>query len=417
MPERDVVVRLPRPHPQQARFIESLAKRKIIRAGRRSGKTWGMAILAVQAFLTGKRVLYAAPTQDQVGTFWHRVMTALGGAIEAGVYRKNETLHLVELPPTAQRIRAKTAWNADSLRGDYADLLILDEWQLMCEDAWELVGAPMLLDNDGDAIFVYTPPSLRTAGTTKAHDPQHASKLFKKHEADPSGRWATFHFTSHDNPTIPRDALAEITNDMSQAAYRMEILAEELNEAPGALWKRGQIDALRVKDHPPLTRIAIGVDPAATSVEGANETGIIVAGLGADGHGYILSDQSGRYTPGEWGAKVVTAYASWEADRIVPEVNNGGEMVTHTVQTAARDLGVGVRVKPVHASRGKQTRAEPIAALYEQGKVHHVGNFTALEDQLCLWTAEDASPDRLDSLVWCLHDLMLGKRRAEWVMV
>lgn len=198
---------------------------------------------------------------------------------------------------------------------------------------------------------------------------------------------------------------------------RQELHAELVEDVPGALWKREQLDATRVTIAPALTRIAIGVDPAATSVEGANETGIIVAGLGADGHGYILSDQSGRYTPGEWGAKVVTAYASWEADRIVPEVNNGGEMVTHTVQTAARDLGVGVRVKPVHASRGKQTRAEPIAALFEQGKVHMVGSFAALEDQLCTWTAEDASPDRMDALVWALTDLMLGKRRAEWVMV
>jgi len=381
---REYTVHLPRPHTYQAAFIDSLAKRKIIRAGRRGGKTVGSSVLAVRAFLAGRRVLYAAPTQEQVSTFWSRVVTALWEPIEATVYRKNETLHLIELPQTAQRIRAKTAWNADTLRGDYADLLILDEYQLMDEDAWELVGAPMLLDNNGDAVFIYTPPSLRSRSVSKARDPQHARKLFEKYATDTTGRWATFHFTSHDNPYLNRDALSEITQDMTQAAYRMEIMAEDLDEAPGALWTHALIDRTRVPEPPDLTRIVVGIDPAATSGPDADETGIIVAGLGSDGHGYILDDLSGRYTPAEWGAKAVRAYDTWKADRIVPEVNNGGEMVTHTVQTAARDLGIPVRVVPVRASRGKVVRAEPIVALFEQNKIHLTTSLPALEDQLCL---------------------------------
>ncbi len=377
----------------------------------------GSAILAVRAFLAGRRVLYAAPTQDQVSTFWARVVTALWEPIEAGLYRKNETLHLIEAPQTPQRIRAKTAWNADTLRGDYADLLILDEFQLMCEDSWELVGAPMLLDNNGDAIFIYTPPSLRSRSTSKARDPQHAAKLFKAHSQNGNGRWATFHFASHDNPTISREALSEITGDMSRAAYRMEILAEDLDEAPGALWTHALLDENRVTEAPALTRIVVGIDPAATSGDAASETGMIVAGLDSNGHGYVLDDLSSHYTPASWGAKAVNAYADWKADRIVPEVNNGGEMVTHTVQTAARDLGIPVRIVPVRASRGKATRAEPVVALYEQHKIHHVGTFPGLEYQLCLWTPGDDSPDRLDALVWALTDLMLGRRRPEWVIV
>jgi len=150
-----------RPHEKQFKFINSNAKRKVVRAGRRGGKTVGMSIQAVRAFLGDKengilpkRVLYAAPTQDQVDRFWHEVVSALLPAIDAGVFYKNETKHIVEKAGTEQRIRAKTAWSSDTLRGDYADLLILDEWQLMNEDAWELVGAPMLLDNDGDAVFI-----------------------------------------------------------------------------------------------------------------------------------------------------------------------------------------------------------------------------------------------------------------------
>jgi hypothetical protein len=184
------VINLRKPHSRQLEFLRSKAKRRVIRAGRRGGKTVGMAIFAVEAFLAGSRVLYAAPTQDQVGTFWFEIVEALREPIEAGIFIKNETNHTIELPHTKQRIRAKTAWNADTLRGDYADVLILDEFQLMGEDTWDTVGAPMLLDNDGTAIFIYTPPSLRMTTRSKARDPRYASKMFKRAQGSTDGRWA-----------------------------------------------------------------------------------------------------------------------------------------------------------------------------------------------------------------------------------
>jgi len=220
-------VKLRCPHEKQKEFIESQAKRRIIKAGRRGGKTVGMAIEAVQKFLEGKRVLYGAPTAEQVETFWYEITQALAEPINAKVFTKNETEKAIELTGTKQRIRAKTCWNADTLRGDYADLLILDEFQLMNEDAWEVVGAPMLLDNDGDAVFIYTPPSLRSAGVTKAKDPRHASKLYQMAKEDTTGRWQAFHFTSHDNPCISAVALQELFKDMSRSSYRQEILAED----------------------------------------------------------------------------------------------------------------------------------------------------------------------------------------------
>ena len=226
-PQNEYKIRLLRPHAKQELFRRSKAKRKVIRAGRRGGKTTGSAIIAVDYFLAGKRVLYAAPTIDQVEAFWFEVCRALEEPIQAKLFNKNETEHSIEFPGTKQRIRAKTAWNADTLRGDYADLLILEEWQLSNEDAWEVVGAPMLLDNDGDAIFIYTPPSLRSTGTSKARDPRHAAKLYLKAQEDKSGRWETFHFTSYDNPHLSRVALNEITKDMSRDAYRHEIMAED----------------------------------------------------------------------------------------------------------------------------------------------------------------------------------------------
>ncbi len=227
-------VHLRAPHPRQAEFINSKAKRIIIRAGRRSGKTVGIAIKALMAFIgdeengiPGKRVLYAAPTSEQTDRFWYEITTALAEAIQIGKYAMNKSERYIEKPGTLQRIKAKTAWDADTLRGDYADLLILDEWQLTNEDAWEVVGSPMLIDNNGDAVFIYTPPSLRSAGISKAHDPRHAAKMFKAAGEDASGRWTRFHFTSHDNPYLSHEGLAEAVKDMSRAAYRQEILAED----------------------------------------------------------------------------------------------------------------------------------------------------------------------------------------------
>ena len=402
-----LTVHLRRPHPAQELFITSAAKRKVVRAGRRGGKTTGMAILAVQAFLAGKRVLYGVPTSEQLGRFWFECKRALAEPLDAGVYYKNETEHIIELAGTEQRIRAKTAWNADTLRGDFADLLILDEWQLVNEDAWELVGAPMLLDNNGDAVFVYTPLSLGRRAMSKARDPRHAAKMFQTAQQDTSGRWAAFHFTSAENPHISPEALSEITKDMASLAYRQEIMAEDIDEVPGALWKRETLDRGRVLRAPDtIQRVVVGIDPAVTSTEQSDETGIIVAGVDHNRHGYVMADFSGIYSPAGWADRALKAYKDYEADWIIAEDNNGGEMVESTLR--ARDPNA--RIKRVHASRGKAARAEPISAFYEQGTVHHVGSFYELEDQLCSWVPVSASrsPDRLDALVWCMTELLLG---------
>jgi hypothetical protein len=398
MPEYSV--HLPTPHEKQRAFIDSLAKRVVIRAGRRSGKTVGVSIYAVEKFLEGHRILYATPTQEQVGRFWTEVSRALQEPIDAKVFKKNETDHTIELPGTEQRIRAKTAFNSDTLRGDYADILILDEWQLMDEDAWGVVGAPMLLDNNGDARFIYTPPSLHSRSVSKARDPRHAAKLYAKAEADKTGRWQTFHFTSHDNPHISTEALADITGDMTSLAYRQEILAEDIDEAPGALWLRSNLDANRVSDVPKLSRIVVAVDPSATS--GGDEAGVMVAGIDANEHLYILEDASLQGSPLQWATAAVTCYNKYKANLIVAESNNGGEMVSQVIW----QVNASVPVELVHASRGKATRAEPVAALYEHNKGHHVGNFPLLEDELCQWVPGDASPNRLDAMVWAATKLI-----------
>lgn len=227
MDEYKVKLRDTTKHKIQDAFVHCEAKRIAIKAGRRGGKTVGIAKRAVLRFLKGRRQLYGAPTIEQVERFWFEVCAALSEPIEAGVFEKNETKHIIELPHTEQRIKAKTCWNANTLRGDYADDLYLDEWQLMAEDTWEEVGAPMLVDNNGDVVFVHTPPSLSSSGVSKARDLRHASKQFKEVEKDKSGRWATFQFSSHENPYISGEALEDIIRDMTPDAYRREILAQD----------------------------------------------------------------------------------------------------------------------------------------------------------------------------------------------
>ena len=241
---RQLEVNLRLPHNEQNKFRLSTAKRKIIRAGRRGGKTVGMAIVAVEAFLHNRRVLYSAPTGEQTDAFWYEVTNALQPAVSAGLYKIDNTERFIERPGTKNRIKAKTAWNANTLRGDYADLLILDEFQLMDEDTWEVVGQPMLLDNNGDAVFIYTPPSLHSAGVSKARDPRHAAKLFKLAQKDTTGLWEAFHFTSHDNPYISQAALTLLATTMTAQSYRQEILAEDddfnISQLVYGAWNEGQ---------------------------------------------------------------------------------------------------------------------------------------------------------------------------------
>ena len=214
-------------HDAQRPFVESESKRIIVKAGRRGGKTVGAAIKAVRAFNKGLRVLYAAPTSEQTDAFWFEVCRSLAEPIADGVLKKDETDRTIEVLGTKQRIKARTAWHPDHLRGDYADVLILDEYQLQSEDIWDVVGQPMLADNDGDALFIYTPRSLFSTTVSKARDPRHASKMFARAKEDTSGEWAWFHFSSHKNPHISEAGLARITRGMSSTAYKQEILADD----------------------------------------------------------------------------------------------------------------------------------------------------------------------------------------------
>jgi phage terminase large subunit-like protein len=188
---------------------------------------------------------------------------------------------------------------------------------------------------------------------------------------------------------------------------RQELDADLIEDNETALWRRNWIENNRMKQTPPLTRVVVAVDPPASSH--GDECGIVVAGRDAEGAGYVLADLSADgLSPAGWAARVADAYEQFQADTIVAEANQGGEMVKAVLVQAARDLPVRL----VHATRDKQTRAAPFAALYERGSVHHAGVFAELEDQMCNYDGAGKSPDRMDALVWALADLFPSMRAA-----
>lgn len=218
--------------------------------------------------------------------------------------------------------------------------------------------------------------------------------------------------TSENKANLASAFLKKIENRYSGTRLgRQELLAEILSDDPYAMWKRLVIDRNRVGSCPSVRRTVVAVDPPATSGENADECGISVSSLGLDEHYYVLHDGSCQgLSPEGWASRVAQLYGAYDADCIVAEVNNGGDMVASTI----RHINPALPVVTVHATRGKVRRAEPIATMYERGIVHHVGNFGLLEDQMCDFTsdfdsrAKGYSPDRVDSLVWGLTELSTG---------
>jgi phage terminase large subunit-like protein len=215
------------------------------------------------------------------------------------------------------------------------------------------------------------------------------------------------------------DNLSKSALDRLRARYdgtrlgRQELNAELLVDVPGALWTIEMLDGARAKSTPDLRRVVVAVDPSGTKGDGkGDDIGIVVAGLGIDGRGYVLRDATCQLSPDGWGRRAVDMYHRYHADRIVAERNFGGSMVGHVIRSADPLASF----KEVSASRGKIVRAEPIAALYEQGRVSHVGEFSEMEDQLCNMTGAgfigEGSPDRADALVWALSELMLEPKRT-----
>ena len=304
--------------------------------------------------------------------------------------------------PNGARATLFNAVEPDQLRGPQHDLAWADElakWRY-AEETWAQLQLGLRLGERPRQCVTTTPRPI---------------KVLKALLEDPDT--AVTHGTSYENWYNQAEAFLNriVWRYEGTRLGRQELNGELLDDVPGALWSRARIDELRRRAAPELKRIVVAIDPAAGSSEQNDETGIIVAGLGEDDHGYVLEDLTRRGTPDAWASAAVNAYHRWAADRIVGEVNNGGEMVEHVIRT----VDPKVSYRSVRASRGKVARAEPVAALDEQGRVHHVGAFAELEDQMCAMTTDfdraraGFSADRLDARVWALTELMLAPAPGE----
>jgi predicted phage terminase large subunit-like protein len=225
---------------------------------------------------------------------------------------------------------------------------------------------------------------------------------------------ATVRATTYDNPNLSLAVQERLRQQYGGTRIgRQELQAEWLDDVQGALWTWSMIQSKDLREIPQLERVVVAIDPAVSSNEDSDETGIIVCGRASEDEFYVLADYSGKYSPDEWANKAIDAYDKHNADRIVGEVNNGGDMIEYTLRTIQKNIPYTA----VHASRGKKMRAEPIAALYEQGKVFHLDDLPLLEEQMVSWTPEsNLSPDRLDALVWSLTELSLrGKPNIRWI--
>jgi len=352
--------------------------------GRGAGKSHTGANWARnQAFSQpGTEGLVIAPTYRDLR---NTVFPALRAAIPEELYEFRMTNWELALA-NGSVILGYTGQEPDRIRGRNASWAWCDElafWEYP-DDTWVNMMAALRIGHP--RIFVSTTPR--------------NVELLKRLVDDPS--WVTTRATIFDNPHLSASAVAQMDAMYGGTTIgRQELLGEFIDEIPGALWKRAQIEECARVDYPNLKRIVVGVDPAG----GRGETGIVVAGVDHQDRGWVLADLSTAGSPAEWGKAVVGAYHGWKADRVVVERNFGGEMAEHTIRTVDKN----VPIKMVVASRGKVPRAEPVAALYEQGRVFHAVRSPKLEDQMCTYTEDDkTSPDRLDAMVWALSELMVS---------
>ena len=372
----------------------------LLLAGRGFGKTrTGAEWVRSQVWNHGRRrVALVAPTAADARDV---IVEGESGLLNIGAPKERPYYEPSKRRLTWPNGAIATTYSADEperLRGPQHDAAYCDEvasWRY--PEAYDMLLFGLRLGDDPRVVVTTTPKPV---------------KIVRELVADPT-TVVTCGSTYENRANLAPAFLAQIIKKYEGTRLgRQEIEAEILDDVPRALWTRELLEELRWpagKRVPDLSRVVVAVDPAVTSGEEADETGIIVAGRDYDGRGYVFDDRSGRYAPIEWAREAIMLYRKYDADRVVAEVNNGGDLVEATL----RMVDENVSFNAVRATRGKVIRAEPVAALYEQRRIFHVGSFPTLEDQMVSFTtdfdrqAAGYSPDRVDSLVWGMHELLV----------
>jgi phage terminase large subunit-like protein len=384
----------------------------LILAGRGWGKTRTGAEWIQEQVLTGtaSRIALVAATASDARDVIVEGESGLLAIAPRGMRPEYEPSKRRLTWPNGAIATTFSADEPDRLRGPQFDAAWCDEiatWKY--PESWSMLQFGLRLGKQPRVVVTTTPRPV-----------QIIRDLQRRHAAGDKTIAITRGRTNDNRENLAATFLAEIERRYGGTRLgRQELNGELLEDIPGALWTRTMIDAAQVDRLPEMARVVVAVDPSGTkgSEDDGDSIGIVVAGKGVDGLGYILADRTCKLSPDGWGRRAVEAYREFNADRIVAERNFGGAMVEHVLRTVDRNIPY----KEVTASRGKIARAEPVAALYEQGRVkHHVG-LTSLEDQLCAMTADgyvgDGSPDRADAAVWALTELIVTGRLARAAVV
>ncbi|MCI0709225.1 MAG: terminase family protein [Chloroflexi bacterium] len=325
-----ITLQLPDPYPLQQDIMTHPAKRKVICAGRRAGKTTLAALIAVERFLDGDRCLLTSTTQDQADAFWDKAKTWLSPLIQVGLVSKNESRRLLHFPGGG-RIRVKTGSNPDVLRGDNADLVVFDECALLDPAAWFAVAAPMLADRDGDAVFISTPQRRNWF-----------YHLYQRAVDDTDDRWQAWHFTTHANPHLSRAAVRELGADMTAATYRQEILAEFL-EGDGQVFRKVREAAVLEAREPYEGVFVMGLDWAQVN----DYTCVMVLDVGKR---ELVAME--RFKGVDWAlqrGRLMALYDRWQPHLIIAEKNSIGSPNIEALQREGlpvRSFTTTARSKP-----------------------------------------------------------------------
>lgn len=386
----------------------------VVTKGRRFGATKGAANAYIEYMAEGQKCLWGDTISGNIDRYVDRYF--LPEIEKAGIpYSWNTQKRVMKLNiPGGGYTDFRSADRPENWEGFGYDKIFLNEAGIILKNDYLFTNAvlPMLMDYpNSQLIAAGVPKGKFLRGTEK----EHRFYTLYKNAVEGLRGYRVLSYSSYDNPLLRESDINELSEEirlMNPEMEQQEIYGKFVEGASGELWDEVDIEKCRIRTAPAFKRVVVSIDPATTKKKKSDETGITVEGVDFNGKGYFLEDLTGKYSPNEWGSVAVNAAIRWDADCIVGESNQGGDMVKTIIEGIAKEKKLVIRVKLVHATKGKFVRAEPIYALYEQGNIFHVGYHPALERQMVSFTSDYAeSPNNVDSMVWGFTELMLGSHR------
>lgn len=400
---KDILLNYTAPQLEMFFDIDPSVRFLVVSKGRRFGATKGACNALIEWLLEGKKILWGDTINSNIDRYFERY-------ILPELKRNNIEYHYSkqskQLTISNGYCDFRSADNPENWEGFGYDIIILNEAGIILKNKYLYTNAvlPMLMDNPGSLLIAMGAPK----GKKLKDGTEHPFYTLAKAAENKQKGYKYLKYSSYDNPILSTEDIKDLESEigrMNPAMVQQEIYGEFIDGANLTLWSPEMIK--HVTDVPHLRRIVVGVDPSG-SVNG-DETGIITAGITSDNRIFVLSDKTKACSPLTWGTLVCNEYKAMKADSVVAERNYGGDMVKANILSVDNM----VRVKEVHASRGKDVRAEPVVALYEQLKVFHVRGLHDLESEMLTWVpGEGKSPNRVDALVWAITELYEGKKEV-----